>query len=49
MFMARLSAVLREWLMTGRFPREEFRMRPAIAWPFAIVVLFLVVALLDHA
>jgi hypothetical protein len=49
MFYARLLEVLADWLRTGHFPREELRVRPAIAVPFAVIVLILAIALLIHA
>jgi glutamate mutase epsilon subunit len=44
----RLPAVIARWLSTGRFPREEFRVRPWIAFAFAIAVLTLATAIVVH-
>jgi hypothetical protein len=49
MFYGRLIDVLLKWLETGRFPREELRVRPAIAAIFAVVILVLATALVLHA
>lgn len=49
MFYGRLIEVLADWFATGRFPRDELRVRPAIAVPFATVVLVLAIALLLRA
>jgi hypothetical protein len=49
MLYTRLIEVLSEWLETGRFPREELRLHPALAKTFAVVILVLAIALLDRA
>lgn len=49
MFYARLMDVLLDWLKTGRFPREELRVRPILAVPFFAIVLTLAIAVLLHA
>lgn len=49
MFYGRLVEVLLDWLETRRFPREELRVRTAIAAIFAVVGLVLVIALIIHA
>lgn len=49
MVLARLTKVLLEWLETGRFPREEFRVHPSLLILFAAVVVLLAIALLDRA
>ena len=49
MFYGRLIDVLLEWLETGRFPRQELRVRPVIAVAFTVVILVLVSALALHA
>ncbi len=49
MFYGRLIEVLADWFATGRFPREELRVRPAIGVPFAAIVLVLAIALLLRA
>lgn len=49
MFYARLIEVLLDWLETGRFSREEFRVHPVLAATFAVVALVLAIALLDAA
>jgi len=44
-FLARLIDVLLEWLTTGRFPREEFRVHPMLFVLFAMAVIPVVAAL----
>jgi hypothetical protein len=46
---ARLLDVIDTWLTTGRFPREELRVRREIAIPFVAVILLLAFALADRA
>jgi hypothetical protein len=48
MFYGRLNELLVEWMSTGRFPREELRVRPLFAIAFAITVLGLAAAFVAH-
>jgi hypothetical protein len=45
MVLARLINVLLEWLTTGRFPREEFRVDPKLLVLFVFVVGLVIVPL----
>jgi hypothetical protein len=49
MIFTRLLEVINIWITTGRFPREELRLRREIAIAFAAVMLLLALALADHA
>jgi hypothetical protein len=49
MVLARLTKVLLQWLETGRFPREEFRIHPALLILFAAIVLLMAAAVLERA
>jgi hypothetical protein len=49
MLFTRFLEVIDTWLTTGRFPREELRVRREIAIPFALVILLLALAFVDHA
>lgn len=48
MWEVRLIDVLLRWLASGRFPREELRMRPSIALAGALTLLGLAVAFVIH-
>jgi hypothetical protein len=48
MFLGRLFDVIDTWLSTGRFPREEFRVRKSLAIPFAVLALLLAAAFIDR-
>jgi hypothetical protein len=48
MILERLLDVLDTWLRTGRFPREELRVRWSIAVPFGVMVHFLAIAFVER-
>jgi hypothetical protein len=38
MILERVAGILEEWLRTGRFPREEFRVRAGFVVLFVVIV-----------
>jgi hypothetical protein len=46
MLESRLSRLLREWVLTGRFPREELHARRSLLIAFAVAALVTVTCVL---